>query len=202
MTLVESMNGVIPKFSGPAPGQVTCSLTAKISFSPPLTSTGGGTATTVKGELSNCTTTTPGLSITGGKLTGTSPGAGTGCAELAAGNIPGTAAVAWKGQYDPADYSYAGKASLANSVVTTTGDQEETNGVDDVGFVVPGTGNTSSTSGSFAAGGPDGASGTLFSDQTASQLSTLCSPTPRKNKPPKPAKGIKSLTLTGPVTLG
>jgi hypothetical protein len=199
-TLVESWNGVPPKFSGPAPGSVTCSITAKVSFSPPLTNSGGGTATTVKGGLSNCTATTPGLSITSGKLSGSSPGPGTGCAELAAGNIPGTIAVGWKGQYNAPDYFYAGKASFANSTVGTTGGQEVTNGA--VGFVVPGTGNAASTSGSFAAAGPDGASAILSSDQTASQLSTRCSPTPRTNMPPKPAKGIKSLTLTGSITVG
>lgn len=201
-TLVESMNGAPPKFSGPAPGEVTCSITAKVSFSPPLTSSGGGTTTTVKGRLSNCTATTPGLSVASGKLSGSPPGPGTGCAELAAGNIPGTIAVGWKGQYNAPDDSYAGKASFADSMVSSTGEQEVSNGAGDVGFVVPGTGNAASTSGSFAAAGPNGASATLFSDQTASQLSTLCSPTARTNKPPKPAKGIKSLTLTGSITVG
>jgi hypothetical protein len=201
-TLVESMNGTPPKFSGPAPGQVTCSLTAKVSFSPPLTDSGGATTMAVKGELTNCTASTPGLSITGGKLTGTFPGPATGCAALGAGDIPATVAIGWKGQYNPSDGSFAGKASLTASTVTVTGEQEVTDGVGDVGFMVPGTGNDASTSGSFGAGGPNGASGTVSSGQTASQLSTLCSPTPRANKPPKPAKGIKRLTLTGSVTLG
>jgi hypothetical protein len=156
----------------------------------------------VKGDLSNCTTTTPGLSVTSGKLSGSSPGPGTGCAELAAGNIAGSIAVSWRGQYNAPDYSYAGKASLADSMVSSTGEQEATNGAGDVGFVVPGTGNSSNTSGSFAATGPNGASATLFSNQTAGQLSTLCSPTPRTNRPPKPAKGVKDLTLTGSVTIG
>jgi hypothetical protein len=201
-TLVESMSGSLPKFSGPAPGQVTCSITAKVSFSPPLTDAGAGTTTTVKGGLTNCTAKTPGLSITGGKLTGAFPGPATGCAALGAGNIPGTVAIVWKGQYNPPDGSVAGKASLTDSTVTVTGEQEVTDGMGDVGFLVPGTGNDASTSGSFAAGGPNGASATVSSGQTPSQLSTLCSPTPRANKPPKPAKGIKRLTLTGSVTLG
>jgi hypothetical protein len=201
-TLVESMHGTPPKFSGPAPGQVTCSLTAKVSFSPPLTDAGGGTATTVKGGLTNCTATMPGLSITSGRLTGAFPGPGTGCAALGAGDTPATIAIGWKGQYNPPDNSVAGKASLTDSTVTVTGEQEVTDGMGDVGFVVPGTGNAASTSGSFAAVGPNGASVTVSSGQTASQLSTLCSPTPRTNKPPKPAKGIKSLTLTGSVTIG
>ena len=200
-TLVESMNGTPPKFSGPAPGQVTCSLTAKVSFSPPLTDSGSATTTAVKGELTNCTATTPGLSITGGKLTGTFPGPATGCAGLGAGDIPATVAIGWKGQYNPPDESFAGKASLTDSTVTATGALEVTDGLGDVGFVVPGTG-SASTSGSFAAAGPNGASATVTTGQTASQLATLCSPTPRTNKPPKPAKGIKHLTLTGSVTLG
>jgi hypothetical protein len=198
-TLVESMSGTPPKFSGPAPGQVTCSVTAKVSFAPPLTDSGGGTATIVKGELTNCTATTPGLSITGGKLTGAFPGPATGCAALAAGDIPATVAISWKGQYNPPDGSVAGKASLTDSTVTVTGEQEVTDGAGNVGFVVPGTGNAASTSGSFAAAGPNGASATVSSGQTASQLSPLCSPTPRTNKP---AKGIKHLTLIGSVTIG
>jgi hypothetical protein len=201
-TLVESMNGAPPKFSGPAPGQVTCSITAKVSFSPPLTDTGGGTATTVKGGLTDCTATTPGLSITSGKLTGAFPGPGTGCAALGAGDVPGTIEIGWKGQYNPPDDSFAGKASFTDSTVTVTGAEEVTDGMGDVGFVVPGAGDAAGTSGSFAAAGPNGASATLSSGQSASQLSTLCSPTPRANKPPKPAKGIKSLTLTGSVTVG
>jgi hypothetical protein len=201
-TLVESVNGVPPKFSGPAPGQTTCSITAKVSFSPPLTNSGGGTATTVKGHLSNCTATTPGLSITSGKLNASSPGPGTGCAELAAGDIPSAIVLGWKGLYNPPDSSYAGKASFADSTVGTSGGQEVTDGAGDVGFEVPGTGNAATTSGSFAAPAPNGASAILSSDQTASQLSARCSPTPRKNLPPIPAKGIKSLTLTGSITVG
>jgi len=200
-TLVEAMNGVPPKFSGRAAGQLTCSLTAKVSFSPPLTDSGGATTTAVKGELTNCTATTPGLSITGGKLTGTFPGPVTDCAGLGAGDIPAMIAIGWKGQYNPPDESFAGKASLTDSTVTVTGAQEVTDGLGDVGFVVPGTG-SASTSGSFAAAGPNGASATVTTGQTASQLATLCSPTPRTNKPPKPAKGIKRLTLTGSLTLG
>jgi hypothetical protein len=201
-TLVESMQGTPPKFSGPAPGQVTCSLTAKVSFSPPVTDSSGATTTTVKGELTNCTATAPGLSITSGKLTGSFPGPATGCAALGAGDMPATVAIGWKGQYNPPDDSVAGKASLTDSTVTVTGEQEVTDGLGDVGFVVPGAGNAADTGGSFAAVGPNGASVTVSSEQTASQLSALCSPTPRTNKPPKPAKGIKKLTLTGSVTLG
>lgn len=178
------MHGTPPKFSGPGPGQVTCSITAKVSFSPPLTSSGGGTTSRVKGELTNCVATTPGLSITSGKLTGAFAGPGTGCAALGTGDIPATVSAGWKGQYNPPDDSFYGKASLTDSTVTIAGEQEVTNGMGDVGFVVPGIGNAADTSGSFAAAGPNGASATLYSGQTASQLSTLCSPTPRTNKPP------------------
>jgi len=202
-TLVESMNGgTLPRFSGPAPGQVTCSVTVKLSFSPPLTDSGGGTATTVKGALSNCTASTPGLSITGAKLSGSSPGPGTGCAAFATGDIVGTFAVDWKGQYSPSDYSFGGIAMFTDSSVSSTGQQEVTNGAGNLGFVVPGAGNAASTSGSFAGPPPNGASATLDSGQTAGQLLALCSPTPRANRPPKPAKGIRKLTLTGSITLG
>ena len=111
-------------------------------------------------------------------------------------------AIGWKGQYNPSDGSFAGKASLTGSTVTVSGEQEVTDGAGDVGFVVPGTGGSASTSGSFAAAGPNGASVTASSGQTASQLSTLCSPTPRPHQPPKPAKGIKHLTLAGSITVG
>ena len=201
-TLIESMNGAPPKFSGPAPGQVNCSFVGKVSFSPPLTNSGGGTATTVKGRLSNCKATAPGLSITSGKLTGASTGPGTGCPALEAGGFPATIDIGWKGEYNPPDSSYAGKASLTDSTVTSTGEQEMIDGTGGVGFVVPGADSVASTTGSFAAVGPNGASASVSSDQTASQLSALCSPTPRTNKPPKSAKGIKKLTLTGSVTLG
>ena len=89
---------------------------------------------------------------------------------LGAGDIPATVAIGWKGQYNPPDDSFAGKASLTDSTVTITGEQEVTDGAGDVGFVVPGTGNSAGTSGSFAAAGPNGASATVSSGQTASQL--------------------------------
>ena len=46
-----------PKYSGAAPGTVSCSVSAKVSFSPPLTLTGGGTnPSTVTAKLTKCLT--------------------------------------------------------------------------------------------------------------------------------------------------
>ena len=51
-------------FSGPAPGKVTCSYLAKVTFSSPLTTAGGGTGfAPVKGKLSNCQATSSGLPV-------------------------------------------------------------------------------------------------------------------------------------------
>ena len=63
----------VPKYAGAAPGLVSCSLSAKIVFSTPLTDSGAGAAPSkFKGTLSGCSTTETGatVTITKGTVTG------------------------------------------------------------------------------------------------------------------------------------
>jgi len=124
-----------PPFTGAATGSVTCTAPViKISFSPPLTFTTGGTTITAKGKLGGCTTSAgSNVNISKAKITGTFGGAGTGCDGLATGittNVNFT--IQWKGKTKA-----GGKATLTNSTVVLSGAAPSTNGAGDVGFQLP-----------------------------------------------------------------
>ncbi len=86
-------------FSGPAPGKVTCSYLAKVTFSSPLTTAGGGTGfAPVKGKLSNCAATSSGLTISSGKITGWFAGSPVTCGATLTG-APAAFSLTWKSTY-------------------------------------------------------------------------------------------------------
>ncbi len=182
-----------PKFVAHAPGAVTCTLTAKIKFSTPVTEAGGGTASTVKGTLKNCTSTTAAVTIKVGKLTGSLVGSPVNCVGPSSGAAQGSLSIAWKGDVNGVvnAITYAGKATFNASSSNVTGDDLVTNGSNEEGLQILGT-----SAGSF----PGSVSVSAFSADTASQLSAMCET--KTTTPSGKGHGIKTLTLTGPITVG
>ena len=96
-------------YSGAAPGKVTCSYAAKVTFSSPLTTTGGGAGSaSVNGRLSGCTTTSGGVTISSGKLKGSFNASPVTCNAALTG-AAGAFTISWKGTY------YGGRAKFSDS---------------------------------------------------------------------------------------
>ena len=109
-----------PKYVGAAPGSVTCSLSVKTSFSPPLTKSGGGTSPSAgKGTLSGCTPSNSALSITEGKVTGTFASSPLSCTTMSTTGAAASFDIAWKGSVNGVvgGTTYAGKATFAPTTV-------------------------------------------------------------------------------------
>lgn len=173
-----------PKFVGAAPGAVTCTLTAKIHFSTPLTNAGGVTSTAVTGKLKDCTSTTGAVDVKKGKLSGSFTGSPINCAGPSSGTAPGTFSITWSAKVNGVvrTATYAGGSTLTATAVDASGEQLVTNGSGQEGLQLLGT-----NTGSF----PGGVSISAFSTDEASQVTALCN-----------GKGIKKLTLTGTATVG
>ena len=181
-------------YSGAAPGSVTCNLSAQISFSPTLTLSGGGTSPSkVKGKLSGCTASTSGLDITSGSLSGSFASSPLDCVGPAATGATGSFTVSWKGDFNGTvgGVTYSGKAKFSKSAVTSGTEVLATGTGGDIGLSVPGEGNTSNVTGSFTSTGKSDWLANAYSTDTSAALSAACN-----------AKGIKKLTLTGPIAIG
>ena len=114
-----------PKFSGPAPGSITCSVSAKVGFSPPLTHTGGGTSpSSIKAKLSACSPSNPAITIKAAKATGSFAMSPYSCVTMAATGAAPTLSVSWKANVNGTigGTTYAGKASLTQTTVSGTSD--------------------------------------------------------------------------------
>jgi len=84
---------------GNAPGRITCDYAAKVTFSPALTPTGGGTGpSSVKGSTTNCAATSSGIAMTTSKVSGSFSGSPFTCAGASTGRSA-TLGVKWKGTY-------------------------------------------------------------------------------------------------------
>ncbi len=115
----------VPKYAGAAPGSVSCSLSAKVPFSPALTDAGGGTnPSTVKGWLSGCTSSNSEVTITAGKVTGSFASSPLSCVTKTTTGAAASLSVAWKGSVNGFldGTTYAGKASFTPSTVTGNSD--------------------------------------------------------------------------------
>jgi streptogramin lyase len=182
---------VPPRFSGAPPGSLSCTLSATLKLSPPITTSGGGNnPSTVKGKLSSCTTGNAAVTIMSGKLTGSFARSPINCATLSATGASAMLTIKWKGAVNGniGGKAYTGRAHFTRSAVSYSGERVVTNGSGDEGFAVPGTGNTSNTIGSFAGG----STLTAYTSDTASALTVACN---RK-------KGVEHLALTGTFTHG
>ena len=110
-----------PKFSGAAPGSVSCAITGKVSFSPALTHTGGGTnPSSVKAKLSSCTASNRAVTIKSAKVTGSFSKSPLSCVTLASTAASSTLTVAWKGNLagSVGGTSYAGTAKFTSTKVS------------------------------------------------------------------------------------
>ncbi len=167
------------KFSGSAPGTVSCTgVTGTVSFKPPLKLTSGGTTVKAKGVISGCHGSNPSVSITDGKFKAAITSSGTGCAGLAGGTTSETFTIKWKGDY-------AGtKAKFTESTVVVKGSTIVTNGAGDEGFELPDPShepNGATTTGSFAT--VSSAESFAYTNETAGAFSAAC------------GSGIKKVTI-------
>jgi len=109
-----------PKFVGAAPGSATCSFSAKVKLSPPLTKSGGGTnPSRVKGTLSSCTVSDGTVTIAKGKMTGSFASSPLSCATLTSTGAMPTLTIKWKGGLNGAvgSTAYAGRARFTQTMV-------------------------------------------------------------------------------------
>ncbi len=110
-----------PKYIGAAPGVVSCSVvSAKVSFSPPLTPKGGGTSPSkVKAQLSGCSTTNAAISIKKAEATGTFAGSPISCATGDTTGVSVSLTITWKAKANGSfgGNTYAGKAAFAITTV-------------------------------------------------------------------------------------
>jgi hypothetical protein len=151
---------------------------------------GGSNPSTVKGELSRCETGNAAVTITGGKVRGSFAHSPINCTTLSATGASSTLTISWRGSVNGTigATNYAGRARFTESTVTYSGEQVVTSSDGDVGLVMPGTGNTSNTIGSFAGG----STMTASTSDTPAWLTAACSRT----------RGITRLALTGTFTHG
>jgi len=161
------------KFSGNAPGTVSCSvITGKVSFKPPLKLTSGGTTIKAKGAFSACHASNPAVSITSGKFKAVIAGSATqGCAGLAGGTNSETFTVKWKGDYNGT------KAKFTATTIVVKGSTIVTNGAGDEGFELPNPShepNGTTTTGSFAT--VSSAESFAYTTETAGAFSAACGP--------------------------
>lgn len=110
-----------PKFSGAAPGSVTCSVSASVSFSPPLSTTGGGTSKSViKAKLTGCRASNPAVTITSAKAQGSFATSPYNCVTKSPTGSKPTLSVTWKGDVNGVvgGITYAGKAKFTTTVLS------------------------------------------------------------------------------------
>jgi hypothetical protein len=172
-----------------APGQAHCSFAATLAFSPPLTNSGGGTnPTVVTGHLTGCAESDASVGGTHGKLSGTlgTSGSPVACPGQPTTSSPVDLSAVWSGDY----FTHATTFKVGPSTLTASG--EATTGGGTVGLTFPGTGNSATTTGSFARSSPDGWSASLSSTEASSTFDQACSS----------RGGVKKLKLTGTLTVG
>ena len=165
-----------------------------MSFSRSLTTSGGAAnPSKVKGRLGSCLSSDSVVNIRGGRITGSfASGFGTGC--IWNGNQAAALRVSWTGKVDGSigATTYGGRASLTPSILSYGGEQLLTNGSGDEGFTLPGSSHTTTTTGSFAGSSMDDRLATGFSSLTPRAITSAC----------RQGHGVRSLTLTGAITIG
>jgi len=186
------------RYVGDAPGSVTCVLFAIVSFSPPLTESGGGTNPSMtKGKLTHCAASDAAVTIRRGNLTGSfAADLKPGCTHLASLTTPATFTVSWKGRVDGAvgTTTYGGGATFTTSTLTSLGQGVSNPGGGDLELVLPNVSHGAGVAGSFAGG----AQSSSFTNFTTSSLAVACNSAATGGSGP----GVKKLTLNGTITLG
>ncbi len=153
-----------------------------MTFSPPLTKSGGGTGPSeVTGRLSHCSASTSAVSVTGGTVTGSFTESPINCGTPSTPAGLATLDVSWKGQVNGAvgATTYAGPATFTTSTVTG-----EAVGV--YGYSQPGTHPASNVTGSFSGY----ATASALTPTSFHQLLRLCS------------RKLKTMALSGTINVG
>jgi hypothetical protein len=182
-----------PKFQGSAPGQVTCTFAGKMSFSPPLTNSGGGTnPSIVTGKESDCSTSNGAVSITKATVSGSFASSPIVCAGPASTSASATLTTKWKGAVNGTigETSYAGTAKFTDSTASFSGADLTDGDNFQQGLAFPGNGTTSTVNGSFPAVAPNGALSVV--NITSGAISSGCSK----------GSGLKSIKLSGTIIDG
>jgi alpha-tubulin suppressor-like RCC1 family protein len=165
------------RFQGNAPGLVVCNFSAKVTFSPPLKSSGGGgtNGSAVKGKVSGCNPSDSSVTVTSAKVTGSFSSSPLSCTTLSTTGASANLNVVWKGDFN----------GTVGGVTSITG--QTTGGMTYGGKAAfaPSTLSGGSITGSF----PGSSSLTM---NVPSDLGTLCAS----------VKGIRKLTLTGSLVVG
>ncbi len=107
-------------FSGDAPGSVICVVMAKVSFSPPLTDSGGGTRVSkVKSRVSGCVSNDSAVTINRGRLTGSFSKSPLSCVTRSDTGASPAITISWKGEVNGTvdATTYAGKAKFVPTTV-------------------------------------------------------------------------------------
>ena len=189
-----AQSATLSRYAGPAPGSVSCQFEAKVSFSRPLTASGGaGNPSKVKGRLESCLSSDSVLNIRSGRITGSFvSGFGSGCTWN--GNEAATLTISWRGSVNGAigATTYRGRASFTPSVVSYSGEQLLTDSSGDEGFALPGSTHSFTATGSFPGSSTDDRMATGYSALTPSAITSACGQ----------RRGLRSLTFSGAITIG
>jgi len=176
------------KFVGDAPGWITCALSEKMTFSPPITDAGGGTgASAVTGNLSACAASDSRVIHVSGKLTGSFMKSPIDCATLSATRVSSAFNITWKGGFHGSvgANTYAGPAKFAASALSSSAEEFIPDGLNE-DLLLPGPFGTSVMSGSFA---NDSISITR-SSKLQQSITAACAS----------QKGLTTLVLVGTIT--
>ncbi len=171
-------------YRGAAPGSVTCQFSGTISFSPRMSASGGGKHSRLNGRLSGCDTSNSLVRVTSGRVHETFSTTPLNCATLSSTGAAGVGSVTWRGTV------LGRSASFSATKETNSRSQVVTNGSGHEGFSIPGGGGRAATIGSFAAA--SGSTASVYTTFTPSALASMC----------RSAQGVRSLAVSGTVTLG
>lgn len=169
-------SGAASAKGSPPTGTVTCTgVTGTTTFNPPLTNSGTSAENGKQKITFTSCTSSSGVTVTKGAATGTISQATNSCGGLAGGSGTGfTFEIKWA------------PGKVGKSVVSFSSETPSSDSSGDEGFSLSG----GSVTGSFA--GSETASGTAYTNQTATQLASECGS----------SGGLKTLTITsGSITI-
>jgi virginiamycin B lyase len=175
------------------PGSVGCQLSVTVSFSPPLTLSGGGyKPSVVTGTLSSCKADHNGVSIATSPINGSFARSPLSCRGLTSTMAPSALRIPWNGTY----YDYnppPPRAPIDPSQIHSDEVQVVTDAGGHLGLSVPGGGHASVVAGSFP-----NVEFTAYSLDTQAQLAAQCDTKATGGH----GTGIRTLTLSGTLAAG
>jgi len=173
------------RYRGAAPGQVTCRLVGTVSFSPKASKSDVAPSSShLRGRLSHCAASNPGVSISSGRVTEQFSASPLNCATLSGTGARATLSVSWKGAL------FGLKAAYSDTTEATSRSQVVTNANGDEGFAIPGGGGFALTAGSFASS--SGSAASVYTTMTRSVLAVVCGR----------QQGVRRMSVAGTITVG